>query len=90
MMVDQFDPALEPACSVLRIRCVARGPPPAPRRAEPDRETRELDSEAAFGSDSSPRRVASLARPLARRPGGNDVEMSLRWLIDGIARNITN
>ena len=62
----------------------------APRRLEPDPETRQRASAAAFANDPASPRMAELSDPLSRPPAEGSFETGLRWLIDGIERSNTS
>lgn len=56
----------------------------APRRADPDPESRRIESEAAFGTAPDRPVTRELARPLSEHPSDETFERGLCWLLDGI------
>jgi AcrR family transcriptional regulator len=60
----------------------------APRRADPDRESRRRKSEEAFGMAHDEPLVRELAQPLSEHPSDDTFEKGLRWLLDGIRASV--
>jgi AcrR family transcriptional regulator len=58
----------------------------APRRLEPDPASRQAETYVAYSGPGAGPRMAELGDPLSRQPPEASFGTSLRWLIDGIAR----